>query len=224
VDNIYWSRIDGMSWTDPCDIELSNNTRLDFQQFDARLLGFFEGESNVSGSGCVSYEITSGGATWFGANYPDAYFETRLSIGCGIDFTSAGLLNSAGAPYSGLTVISNTDNNAAGDDEVIIRINRSVSGSIEMCFDVDCSEKPIGCPQTANFSMQNFFFPDPSCAASCEPNVSCETSIPLVFSCGSGMTACVTLLAGSLVLENELALYDGSWSEWGAGNGAWPIA
>lgn len=46
---------------------------------------------------------------------------------------------------------------------------------------------------------------------------------PLVFSCGSGMTASINLLAATLVLENELGLYDGSWSEWGAPNGVWPI-
>lgn len=38
---------------------------------------------------------------------------------------------------------------------------------------------------------------------------------PLVFSCGSGITACILLFAATLVLDNDLLLYDGSWSEWG---------
>jgi len=38
---------------------------------------------------------------------------------------------------------------------------------------------------------------------------------PLIFSCGSGLTACIVLLASELVLENEKAVYDGSWTEWG---------
>ncbi|MFT5860455.1 MAG: thiosulfate/3-mercaptopyruvate sulfurtransferase [Flavobacteriaceae bacterium] len=37
---------------------------------------------------------------------------------------------------------------------------------------------------------------------------------PLVFSCGSGVTACISLLACNLILENELSVYDGSWTEW----------
>lgn len=37
---------------------------------------------------------------------------------------------------------------------------------------------------------------------------------PLVFSCGSGITACIILLAADLVLHNKKALYDGSWTEW----------
>lgn len=37
---------------------------------------------------------------------------------------------------------------------------------------------------------------------------------PLVFSCGSGITACIVYLACSLVLPNQLAIYDGSWTEW----------
>lgn len=37
----------------------------------------------------------------------------------------------------------------------------------------------------------------------------------LVFTCGSGVTACIILLASELVLNNKKALYDGSWSEWG---------
>ncbi len=37
---------------------------------------------------------------------------------------------------------------------------------------------------------------------------------PLIFSCGSGITACITMLAAELVLENEKAVYDGSWTEW----------
>lgn len=37
---------------------------------------------------------------------------------------------------------------------------------------------------------------------------------PLIFSCGSGVTACIVLVASELVLKNKKAIYDGSWTEW----------
>lgn len=40
----------------------------------------------------------------------------------------------------------------------------------------------------------------------------------LIFSCGSGITACIILLACELALENKKSLYDGSWAEWGQVN------
>ena len=39
---------------------------------------------------------------------------------------------------------------------------------------------------------------------------------PSVFSCGSGITACIILLAAAIAGHKNLSLYDGSWSEWGA--------
>jgi thiosulfate/3-mercaptopyruvate sulfurtransferase len=36
----------------------------------------------------------------------------------------------------------------------------------------------------------------------------------LVFSCGSGITACIIMLASEQVCDNPRAVYDGSWSEW----------
>lgn len=37
-----------------------------------------------------------------------------------------------------------------------------------------------------------------------------------IFSCGSGVTACVLALGATLCGYQDLAVYDGSWTEWGA--------
>ncbi len=43
-----------------------------------------------------------------------------------------------------------------------------------------------------------------------------DLSKPVVTSCGSGVTACVLLFALHLIGKHDTALYDGSWTEWGA--------
>lgn len=37
----------------------------------------------------------------------------------------------------------------------------------------------------------------------------------LIFSCGSGVTACILALAAELAGRPDISVYDGSWSEWG---------
>ena len=39
---------------------------------------------------------------------------------------------------------------------------------------------------------------------------------PIMPRCGSGVTACVLLFGAHLLGKEDLRLYDGSWSEWGA--------
>src|SRR5690554_4069 len=37
---------------------------------------------------------------------------------------------------------------------------------------------------------------------------------PLIFSCGSGVTACILLLASEIIGRKDTSIYDGSWTEW----------
>jgi thiosulfate/3-mercaptopyruvate sulfurtransferase len=46
--------------------------------------------------------------------------------------------------------------------------------------------------------------------------VGLDMTRPVVATCGSGVTASVLLFALHLIGETDTALYDGSWSEWGA--------
>lgn len=52
--------------------------------------------------------------------------------------------------------------------------------------------------------------------ANLAPSLEAKSGHQLVFSCGSGITACIILLAAELAGYNQLSLYDGSWADWGS--------
>ncbi|AOR29089.1 sulfurtransferase [Formosa sp. Hel1_33_131] len=45
-------------------------------------------------------------------------------------------------------------------------------------------------------------------------NRKCDDQKELVFSCGSGLTACIVMLANVIAFNKSRTIYDGSWTEW----------
>lgn len=45
--------------------------------------------------------------------------------------------------------------------------------------------------------------------------IGCHKDTSIIFSCGSGITACIVLVAAIVAGFNNVSLYDGSWAEWG---------
>lgn len=81
---------------------------------------------------------------------------------------------------------------------------------------------PMGrIPGALNLPFTELFNPDGTYRSTEEirsafENAGLDMTRPITATCGSGVTASVLLFALHLIGERDFALYDGSWSEWGA--------
>lgn len=64
--------------------------------------------------------------------------------------------------------------------------------------------------------LENDRFQSLAFLQACFRDLGCRLDDTLIFSCGSGITACIGYFAASLCGYTQLKLYDGSWAEWGA--------
>ncbi len=76
-------------------------------------------------------------------------------------------------------------------------------------------------PGSRNLPQAELFNPDNSWKRGAElraafDSAGIDLSRPMVTTCGSGVTAAVVLFGAHLLGKDDVRLYDGSWSEWGA--------
>ncbi|WP_417857238.1 sulfurtransferase [Xanthomarina gelatinilytica] len=75
-------------------------------------------------------------------------------------------------------------------------------------------------PNSVNLPFENLFdnkgFLKPEDAIKQLFQPLADTNRDLIFSCGSGITACVLALGAEIAGYKNLSVYDGSWTEWGS--------
>ena len=73
-------------------------------------------------------------------------------------------------------------------------------------------------PGSHNLCFQNVlnhsgYLPIPE-LTQCFKGLQLDQNAPLIFSCGSGITACINAVAARLCGFEKVSVYDGSWCEW----------